>query len=194
MTPGRRAVIVTGSAMLCGLLVGCAGSPAARYHRIATVPGVPDHAARLNIALRPIIIPSYLDRNGVPEPSRPAAFAVFDNDLWAAPLAGMLQSALVLDLAQRLPESIVIGGGGAIALRKSAAIAINVLRFDPDPAGHIQFEADVSVQADAGQPRRTTYVHLASAQGGLTPDQIVDAMAAVWAAFADRIATLLVTS
>ncbi|MCW8305663.1 PqiC family protein [Acidiphilium sp. PA] len=189
--PTRRTTLIAGAAALCAPLAGCGTAVVTQYYRIAPIPGAVDRTVHANIALRPIIIPSYLNQSGLPKPSSRTSFATFDDNQWAGSLTDLLRTSMVQNLAQRLPDATVIGGGGAIDLPDSLIIEINILTFDPDATGQITLEADVSVKPQTSQHRQTRLIHLRSPTNGTTPTQIAAAMSAVWGDFATQIATLL---
>jgi uncharacterized lipoprotein YmbA len=187
----RRALLFTGSAVFCSVLTGCAGSVVAQYYRIVAEPGGTDGATRGNFVLRSIIMPGYLDQTGVPKPSGRHMFATFDNQLWAGSLSGLLQATMVQNLASRLPDATIVGGGGAIDLPDSTIVEINVLTFAPDLDGSIDFQAEVSIKPFANGARQTRYIRLTAPAGGTTAPAIVAAMSQLWANFADRIGVML---
>jgi uncharacterized lipoprotein YmbA len=191
--PTRRTIMLTGAAALCLPLAGCGTAVVTQYYRIAPTPGAIDRTVHANIALRPIIIPSYLNQSGLPKPSSRISFATFDDNQWAGSLTDLLRTSMVQNLAQRLPNATVIGGG-AIDLPDSVIIEINILTFAPDATGQITLDADVSIKPQTSQHRQTRLVHLRSPSNGTTPAQIAAAMSAVWGDFATQIATLLAPS
>ncbi|HEY8289926.1 MAG TPA: ABC-type transport auxiliary lipoprotein family protein, partial [Acetobacteraceae bacterium] len=94
-------------------LGGCGGSPPVRDHTLATIP--PTHAAASRSAgklrVGDVDIPPVLDRNEIVTGASPTALTVHRQDVWAAPLSGLIQRTLSADLAARLGEGRVLAVG-----------------------------------------------------------------------------------
>jgi uncharacterized protein len=182
----RRAVLAAPLALAA--LSGCVGSPPAQYYRLAVIPGVTRDDVTQQITVRDIGIPGYLDQNNIPSPSGGYEFNSFPNALWAAPLADMLQSVMVQNLAQRLPEATILADGGAIGAPAATLVEINVLRFDPDPSGNIVLNAQIALKSG---DRHTTWLIQTFTDEAMPatpgPAAIVAAMSALWARMADKI-------
>jgi uncharacterized lipoprotein YmbA len=150
----------------------------------------PSNAA---VAVRGVNIPSYLDQNGIGRLSGAYQYATFPNDVWAEPLAEMLQAVMVQELSQRLPAATVIASGGAIGAPTQAVVEMNVLRFDPDPDGRIDLTVQISVRrgSDKRLWQTQNFTRYATPSG---PDAAasVAAMSALWAQAADQVAAMLV--
>ncbi len=186
----RRALLATAPLAATAALAGCAGAPPTQYYRLATLPGRPYPSAALQIGVRSIGIPGYLNQDNIARPAGGNQFASFANALWAASLAGMLQAVMAQNLAQRLPDATVIATGGAIGAPAALFIEIDILRFDPDPSGNIALVAQIAIRAATGAPdwRIQTF----SGQlmpAGPQPADIVAAMTSLWAKAADQIAS-----
>ena len=194
MTAGRRAWLRAGPALFATMLAACA-SPAAHYYRLAVVPGTTNRGGPPAISVRSVSIPGYLDQNGIAKPSGSYRFDSYSNELWAEPLADMLQATMVQDLVQRLPASTVTGSGGAIGVPSDVLVEINVLRFDPDPAGRIVLTIQIAIKSGGS---RTLWMERtfdsSSAPPGNDVSQIAAAMSTLWAAAADEIGSLVVES
>lgn len=186
----RRAWLMGMGATALGALAGCASAPT-QYYRLAPVPGAADPGVTGRISVRSISIPGYLDADGIAKPGGPYQYNSFANALWAEPLADLLQSAMVQDLAQRLPQAVVIGAGGAIGAPADRIVEINVLRFDPDASGHIVLIAQAALRSpDAGGTAVTRSIRL-TAPCGAAPGDIAAAMSALWGQAADTLASAL---
>jgi uncharacterized lipoprotein YmbA len=190
----RRALLCAWPTLVAAGLAACT-SPPARYYRLAAVPGPTCSDGPPTIGVRSISIPGYLDQNGIAKPSGDYQFDSYSNELWAEPLADMLQATMVQDLVQRLPESTVTGSGGGIGVPSDVLVEINVSRFDPDPAGRIVLTMQIAIQS--GGSRTLWMVRTfdnSSAPAGNDGSQITAAMSTLWAAAADEIGSLVVES
>jgi uncharacterized lipoprotein YmbA len=172
-------------------LTGCAATPT-NYYRLAAVPGPIRDGATPSIGVRSVSIPGYLDQTNIVKPGGAYSFDTYANELWAGPLADMLQAVMVQDLAQRLPQATVIGSGGAIGAPAGLLVEINVLRFDPDAGGQIALLAQIAVKSGADQNRWTTRSYAASAPGGVFAVDNVAAMSRLWGSAADQVAAMIV--
>lgn len=173
----------------CAALAGCAGAKA-RYFRLAPQAGAVRQGAGQRIAVRNIGAPPGLSANGVPMPGGEYEADSFANDLWAAPLAAMLQTVMVQDLAQRLPGDTVLAGGGAVGAPADIYVEIDVFSFSPDASGTITLQAQLATRRADGQDWRVRNFS-GHAAGGTTPDSIAAAMSALWGQAADVVAGMV---
>lgn len=186
----RRALLSSGSAAAVVTLAGCASAPT-NYFRLAVIPGAVNNGPALKIAVRSINIPGYLDQNGIAKAGAAYAYSTFPNDIWAEPLADMLQDVAVLELSQRLPASLVIGSGGSIASASDVLIEANVLRFDPDSSGLITLTVQIALKS--GQDYHILTVQnfsAAATPAGADVTSTVATMSTLWGKFADQMALL----
>ncbi|GAB0118818.1 PqiC family protein [Acidisoma sp. 7E03] len=175
-------------------LAGCT-SPNPNYYRIGTVPGVQLTGGPPSVEVRTISIPGYLDRQGIVKQANDYKLDIHENDIWAEPLAGMLEDTLVSDLQTRLPGTTVIGAGGSIGANADLLVETNVLRFDPDPNGQmvLQFQVGIRDAASMNLLGTRAFTHQAPS-GQPVVAQIVAGMSRLWGLAADDIATFLVQS
>lgn len=186
----RRTLLRTAPVALAATLTGCASSAPTQYYRLAALPGLPRNSAPLQIGVRSIGIPGYLDQNAIARPSGGDEFDSFANALWAAPLAGMLQSVMVQNLTQRLPDATVLATGGAIGAPAALLVEIEILRFDPDPSGTIELTAQIAIRAATGTPDwRIQTFSTQAPLAGPQPADIVAVMTTLWAKAADQLAS-----
>jgi uncharacterized lipoprotein YmbA len=136
----RRFAVVAFMAMLAG----CSSVKPALY-TIGTVPGAEHNAAPKVIMLQQIGLQRYLERSQIVRSSENYRLDVMENDWWGEPLGAMLSRVLVSELSQRLPQSTVIGEGGAVSATPDATISLNVQRLDENAAGVLVLEAQASV-------------------------------------------------
>jgi uncharacterized lipoprotein YmbA len=183
----RRHLLLTAPALA---FAGCA-SPQTNYYRLAPMPGPPVSVAALSIGVRSIDIPGYLDQNNIARPGGAYQFDTFPNDLWAEPLAAMLQSVMVQNLAARLPNATVIASGGGIEAPSRILVEINILRFDPTPDGQVLLIAQAAIKAGATRKLLTTKTLRATAAAGPDATSIAAAMSALWAYFATQTAAAI---
>jgi uncharacterized protein len=95
--------------------------------------------------LQQIGLQRYLERSQIVRSSENYRLDVMENDWWGEPLGAMLSRVLVSELSQRLPQSIVIGEGGAVSATPDATISLNMQRLDENAAGDLILEAQASV-------------------------------------------------
>jgi uncharacterized lipoprotein YmbA len=177
--------------LLGGLALAGCSAPAVNY-RLAAQRGPIAGQTTAAIAVRGVNIPGYLDQNGIGRLSGAYQYATYPNDVWAEPLAEMLQAVMVQDLSQRLPAATVIASGGAIGAPTQAVVEINILRFDPDPEGRVNLTMQISVRhgSDNRLWQTVNYSRVAPLAGQDAQD-VVGAMSALWAQAADQIAVML---
>lgn len=196
MTSPRRSFLrfLGATPLLAAGLGGCA-SPDPNYYRLGPVPGPTVMGGPKTVVVRSVSIPGYLDREGIVKRAGDFKLDIHSNDIWAEPLADMLQAALVQDLTQRMPGTTVIGAGGSIGANADLLIETNVLRFDPDPNGQMILQLQVGIRDGESLKLLTTrsIQHQAPAQEPVVAN-IVAGMSGLWAQAANDIAPLLVQS
>lgn len=177
-----------GAAPAALALSGCT-SANPNYYRIGAVPGPAVAGAPASIEVRTISIPGYLDRTGIIKQAQSYQLDIHSNDIWAEPLADMLQDAMVQDLSARLSGSTIIGAGGSIGANAALLVEINVLRFDPDPDGQMVLQIQVGLRDGQSMDLLATrsFRHQAPA-GGPAVAGIVGTMSQLWGEAADDIA------
>lgn len=178
-----------------GVALICACSPATLDYRLQAEPGPVVSVPGLSVSVRSVGVPGYLDQNNIGMASGAYRYATYPNDVWAEPLADMLQADMVQELAQRLPGATVIASGGAIGAPAGVVVEMNVLRFDPDPDGQIDLTVQISVRRGSDQKlyRTVTFERrlAPAATGGNGAVGAVAAMSALWRQAADQVAALL---
>jgi uncharacterized lipoprotein YmbA len=185
----RRLLLAAGAAAL----TGCAATPT-NYYRLAAIPGAIRTGITARIGVRGVSIPGYLDQTGIVKTGGDYQFDTYANELWAEPLADMLQAAMVQDLAQRLPQATVIGSGGAIGAPADLLVEINLLRFDPGAGGQLILSAQLAVRAAASTSNWLTHSYQIQAAAGASAIDTVAVMSRLWAAAADQLAAMIVQS
>jgi uncharacterized lipoprotein YmbA len=185
----NRRYFCSGAAALT--LSACASTPPS-YYRLAAIPGAVQQGRPASIGVRSVGIPGYLDQTGIVSVSGAYQFDTYANELWAEPLAGMLQAVLVQDLAQILPSSTVLASGGAIEAPADILIETNIQKFDPDPSGNMVLLAQVAIKA--GKSRKLLVTKTLTLSTVATPGVTgtVAAMSQLWAQAAEQVAVLVV--
>jgi uncharacterized lipoprotein YmbA len=192
VSASRRACLSAGPVILAAALAACS-SPPAQYYRLAAIPGAIRSNAPFTVGVRSISIPGYLNQDGIAKNTGDYQFGVYGNELWADRLSDMLQSAMVQDLAQRLPAATVIGTGGSIGVSSDVLVEINVLRFDPDSTGKIILTAQIAIKSGRTRALWATRTFENSAiPDNANVSDIVAKMSALWAGMSDQIADLIV--
>ena len=187
----RRQMLAGAPVLGAAVLAGCA-SPPARYYRLAVIPGATHALSPVTIRVRSITIPDDLDQNGIAQFSTDYRFATFPNDLWADPLAAMLQSEMEQDLSQRLPGAEVIDDGGAVGAPALIRVEMNLLRFDPDPTGAVILSGQVAIRSgENGGLWDSSGLQASTVPSGVAALDIVATMSMMWATVADRIAVMI---
>jgi uncharacterized lipoprotein YmbA len=196
MTTDRRHVLrLLGAAPLlavsAGTLSGCL-SANPNYYRLGMVPGPVVRGAPPSVEVRNMSIPGYLDRQGIVKRAGDFKLDIHTNDIWAEPLADMLQATMVQDLSQRLMGTTVIAAGGSIGANYDMLIETNILRFDPDPNGMMVLTAQVALRDGVSLQivATTTIQHQAPANAPVVAN-IVASMSGLWGQAADDVSTLL---
>jgi uncharacterized lipoprotein YmbA len=196
MHPRRQFLsLILGATPVVLALSGCASADP-NYYRIGAVPGTPQAGAPPSIEVRTISIPGYLDRTGIVKKAQDYKLDIHSNDIWAEPLADMLQATMVQNLTTRLPRATVVGAGGSIGANADILLEINVLRFDPDTNGQMILQLQVGIRD--GQTMnllgRTRSIQHQAPAGEPVVGTIVSTMSTLWGQAADDIATMLVHS
>lgn len=183
----KRRILLASSGAL--FLTGCATTPVYSW-QISAVSGPIKGGTGIRLGVRNIGLPGALSQPGVPSPGPANAANTFPNDLWAAPLAAMLQTSMVENLSQRLPQDTVLSGGGAIGAMPDQYIEIQILGFSPDSSGLITLKVQLAIRP-ANNLNWTLKNFSASAQGGKTANTITACMSELWGQAADQLALML---
>lgn len=174
-----------------GGLAACS-SANTNYYRIGPVPGPQVAGAPPSIEVRSISIPGYLDREEIVKQANAYKLDVHTNDIWAEPLASMLEDSLVADLQTRLTGSTVIGAGGSIGANANLMVETNLLRFDPDPDGQMVLQVQVGIRDSASMKLLgTRNITRQAPSGQPVVANIVASMSTLWGQAADEIAAFL---
>lgn len=182
----RRSLLLLGAALP---LAGCVGGQV-RYFRLAPSPGPTRQGTGLRIGVRAIGTPPGLSASAVPKPGGTYNANSYANDLWASPLAGMLQATMVQNLSQRLPGDTVLASGGAVGAPPDLYVEINIFAFAPDASGTITLQAQLATRHAAGQDWQVQNF-TAHAGGATTADMVAATMSTLWGQAADTVAGMV---
>jgi hypothetical protein len=173
-------------------VAACSSLKPALY-TIATVPGAAQSGVPKVVLLQQIGLQRYLERSQIVRSSENYRLDVMENDWWGEPLGAMLSRVLVSELSQRLPQSIVIAEGGAVAAAPDATISVNVQRLDEDAAGQLILEAQASVGFKVrGAPALKSFRFSVPPSAPGIPAEVAAISAAV-GQLADGLATMVVS-
>ena len=182
----RRIMLASSGALF---LAGCASTLVHNW-RVEATPGPVQGGTGARVSVRSIGLPSSLKQPGVPQPGPANAADTFQNDLWAAPLAAILQTSMVANLAQRLPKDVILADGGAIGATPDLYVEIQILDFSPDATGQVSLQAQLAVRPFASQDWNLKSFN-ATAPGGTTAATITACMSQLWGQVADQLAIML---
>jgi uncharacterized lipoprotein YmbA len=175
-----------------GTLAGCT-SPNPNYYRLGATTGPTVTGGPPSVEVRSISIPGYLDRQGIVKRAGDFRLDIHTNDIWAEPLADMMQATLVQNLTQRMPSTTVIGSGGSIGANSNLIIETNIMRFDPNPDGTMTLQAQVAVRnGESLQIIVTRTIQESGPAREPVVANIVASMSTLWGEAANDIAALLV--
>ena len=172
---------------LCLLVVGCS-SPDPRYYSLETKPGWPFHSPARTVIVRGVSVARYLERNEIVRSLQDGRIRVSDDDWWGEPLRNMLQRVLAADLAQRLPDTQVLGTealGG-----EGATVLLAVERFEPGSDGAVVLDGHLAIQVGGrDQLMRRIAISVAVPASGMSGQ--ISAMSQALGQVADIAATAL---
>jgi uncharacterized protein len=171
-----------------GLLGGCGHSPPTQFFTLTPVRA--DAAQRSYagspVQVRAVHIPATLDRpERVVETTRDR-LDILEQQRWGGPLADMVRRTLTEDLMTRLPAGMVLTEA-APAPPATRGIVVDIVEFQPEPAGLVVLDASWTViagQSGPPGPRAMRRFQLHAAGGA---DAEVAAMSQLLGQLADAI-------
>jgi uncharacterized protein len=173
--------------LLAALPVACA-SPNPVLYVLSPEPGPVHRNGPRNIAVRAIGLARYLERSQIVRSSEGYRLDVLSNEWWGEPLDALISRILVQELAQRLPDSMVVADNGAITTPPDATVEVNVQRFDLDRSGSVLLLAQI---AAGGRARVSRSLSLTVTPAGGSTPLLVAAMSTALGQLADAIAEAL---
>jgi uncharacterized protein len=182
------------AAICVAMLCSCSSSNPTLY-TLNMVPGQVMSGGPAVISIREIAIARYLERPQIVQSQNDNQLDVRANEWWGEPLGAMLSRVLAEELAQRLPQSIVLGENGAINSTANATVEINIERLDASAPQTIQLIAHtyVSFANSRTRPVLNTVRVQAPAQTP-TMASLVAAMSTAVGQLADSLAATLRTN
>jgi uncharacterized protein len=132
-------------AAFCLVLLCSCSSPNPTLYTIGMVSGQVMSGGPAVISIRDIAIARYLERPQIVRSQNDNELDVRANEWWGEPLGAMLSRVLAEELAQRLPQSTVLGENGAINSTANATVEINIERLDASGPQTIQLIAHTYV-------------------------------------------------
>lgn len=181
------------TAILTITLAGCGffSRPKNQFYSLDTLP--PETGAIVNatgtpIAIDAIELPPGLDRRGIFIRNADHKIEVRGTHQWTAPLEDMVMHTIAFNLANRLPEGMVILPGQEIppTPTRSLSIVFEDLAPGPDPTFTLDARWTISEQ-----PGTTHHERITVPLSTMESPAIVDAMNRALATLSDRIAANL---
>lgn len=175
-------------------LAGCGifgGGKKNEYFSLDTIPGPGPRAARggVPIGIDGIELPPGFDRRDIVVRGADHRINVRGNQLWAGPLEDMVVHTLAFNLANRLPEGMVVLPGQA---KPPAMRSVYLVMEDLAPGPDNVFVLDARwTLTTTGQPQLTRHERITVPMSSSASAQIAAAMSSALATLADRIAAAI---
>jgi uncharacterized protein len=182
-------------AAICLIMMCSCSSPNPTLYTLSMVPGQVMSSGPAVISIREIAIARYLERPQIVKSQNDNQLDVRANEWWGEPLGAMLSRVLAEELAQRLPQSIVLGENGAINSTPNATVEINVVRLDASAPQTIELVAHTNVSFANSKARpvlKTVRVQAAAQTPAMA--SLVAAMSTAVGQLADSLAATLRTN
>jgi uncharacterized lipoprotein YmbA len=187
MTTGRA----LSAAFLTLMMAGCGflSRPKNQFYSLDTVPAAAAAGTAVRgtpIGLAGIQLPPGLDRRGMVVRGADHKIEVRGTNQWTAPLEEMVLHTLAFDLANRLPEGMVILPGQPIPAGtiSSASVVFEDLAPGPDQV----FVLDAHWTLDSANPAATHHEHITVPMTSMESPSIAAAMSQALGMLADRMA------
>jgi uncharacterized lipoprotein YmbA len=167
--PSRRRIL--SALALLPALVRCQDSPPSRFYTLAPRPAAgPAGKISRTVVVQRVEVAKYLDRPQIVRlgSSYELSFAEFER--WGEGLGDMVTRVLVADLAERLPDCDIYAAGGPLTLPSAdKTVEVNIVKFEPDPAGTVVLVAQWAIHGHASSAGfRTQEFRVAAASSGST--------------------------
>ena len=151
-----------------------------------TAPSGPPAAGPI-VAVGPVTLPEYLDRDVIVTRIGPNEVHVAASDRWAEPLATQVPGILARNLGGRLGASRAVTYPWPRAITPDVVVRVDFRRFEADQAGTAHLEASWLV--DAGGTVRAGSTAASQAMEGATVDAAVAALSTLLGRLGEEIAT-----
>jgi uncharacterized lipoprotein YmbA len=119
---------------------GCRSAPL-HYHTLVPAPEVsaaPQRMSSYSVEITAVKIPPQVDRPELVIRQRDGRVALLENELWIAPLADELRSAMSIELVRRLSSADAHGPGRG---RGPMVVRVDIERFESAPGNYALVEA-----------------------------------------------------
>jgi uncharacterized lipoprotein YmbA len=192
----RLAFARTAVALVMGALVtvtvGCGSSPEPVYYAMAPARGTAQAGWAHLVQLRRPALAGYLDRAEIVSRVTDYRLRVVSGESWSEPLGDMIGRILGVDLADRLPGSIVFTEASPISAAPEAIVSLDIQRFDVGGDGDVSLVAEITVEKPPthvalGSRRLQLHAHPAAS----TTAALVATMSALLGQVADEVAVYL---
>jgi len=145
------------AALLVALSTSCAlgGSPPKYNYYVLTPPAAPPSAPEqhqappLVLAIDPIELPGYLDRDEVATRTSDYGIVYSNRDRWAEPLSDAFPGILRQCLASRLSPQGISVQARRIGLVPDYALQVELMRFERRDDGHVELRARWTLRSKA---------------------------------------------
>jgi len=182
--------------LACLLLAACSflepRADPTRYFVLApeTAAAPPAASAQLSVVVGPLQLPDYLLRPEIVRRAGPNQLEPSRMDRWAEPIDRAFMRVLCLDLAGRLPQSLVVpfpasGSQGAVGFD------IEVVAFEADLAGTVRLEGNWRMRGGSDGQRAAHAFRLERAAGSRETADEVAALSGLVGQLAGEIAAEL---
>lgn len=128
------------------LMAACASTPL-HYHTLVPAAGnaVPAPSSRpYGIVVERVTVPADVDRVEMIVRRSDGEIALIENEVWLAPLADELKSALLVEIQRRLASSDPPGQGRVLS---QISIGVDIQRFESAPGRYARIEATWHLRA-----------------------------------------------
>jgi len=172
-------------------LAGCSflKRPDNQFYSLDTIPsqGAPRQLSGAPVGIDGIELPPGLDRRGIVLRGADHRFEVRGTHQWAASLEEMVNHTLAFDLANRLPDGMVVLPGQAKPIAPMRSIYLVFEDLAPGPDGVFVLDTRWTVREPA-RAERTRHERITVQMPSMESPQIATAMSEAVAELADRIA------
>jgi uncharacterized protein len=159
---------------------------------LTPVPGYALTGSPRTVAVRPVVLPQYLQQTGIVHTSElPLAIAAAPSEWWAEPLDVMIGRVVAQNLMQRLPGVRVVADPQPPFTPSDVWVELTLQRFDTNQTGDALVQAQVGVVGLRYLGRSAW--RTVSPAGGST-SAMVTALSIALAHFTDLVAALVVES
>ncbi|CAI3922237.1 PqiC family protein [Commensalibacter communis] len=143
---GGSLLAVTGS-----VLTACSNS-GPTYYTLSPIQGRLYNVTSSIIEVRTPSLAGFLDKDRIVSEISNNKLTLSSSDAWADNITNMIGRVLMLDLAQRLPNSRVFLQNQATQTTPQFYVEMDISRFNQDASGKAVVTADVVIRTDSDKP------------------------------------------